>query len=779
MSNSELDEIVDEFVVESLSDLDELELAFVTLEQQAEPDALAKIFRTVHTIKGTSGFLGFGRLESLTHVGENVLSKLRDGELSMSTDITNALLKMTDAVREILAGVADTREEPDRDYPELVAVLTAIDNGEPIPAAEAPETRVPDEPEVVAAADEDGTAVDTVVEEAVSPAPQVEPSAPAATADPIAPTIDNATGATNGTSDGPVDDRHQVSESIRVDVGLLDELMTSVGELVLARNQVLQFTDSHPDGGFPATSQRLNLITTELQESVMQTRMQPIENVWNKFPRVVRDLTQSSGKRARLEMEGKHTELDKTLLEAIRDPLTHLVRNSVDHGIEAVEDRRAAGKSDEGVVHLRARHEGGQVVVEISDDGAGIEPERIRTKAIEKGILTAEEAKDWSDRDVIGLIFRAGFSTAAAVTNISGRGVGMDVVRTNIENIGGSVDIQSVPGSGTTFVVRIPLTLAIIPALMVTSRGDRYAIPQANLLELVRIEEGAVEDINGFPVYRLRGRLLPLVELSEVFDPSPGDATSNPEGRGIGRPRGASNVVVVQADGCPFGIIVDEVNDTNEIVVKPLGRYLQNVSSFAGATILGDGYVALILDIVGFAAHAGLRTSPDAGSSLDLRRDLASATEGRRQLLLVRVGEGRFALPLDAVARLEQFTLDRLERTNHKLAVQYGPEIMSVVRLGDEVGVASDYNDDPASTTHAIIYNAGERNVGLLVDEVIDIVDHSFESQNADPSMGVLGSSVIDGRITDFVDVPSLLRRAVPDAFTGVDGTDDSGWEAA
>ncbi|MFK7917170.1 MAG: chemotaxis protein CheA [Ilumatobacter sp.] len=776
MSNSDLDEIVDEFVVESLSDLDELELAFVTLEQHAEPDSLAKIFRTVHTIKGTSGFLGFGRLESLTHVGENVLSKLRDGDLAMSTEITNALLQMNDAVREILQGVADNHEEPAQDYDQLIATLTAIDNGDPMAGSSDSETAVEaveDEPAALdtPAVASSPEALDLVLESLATP--------PAPTPPDHAPAPATATPPTTPTESAP-DERHQAAESIRVDVRLLDELMNSVGELVLARNQVLQFTESHPDNGFPATSQRLNLITTELQESVMQTRMQPIENVWNKFPRVIRDLTQSIDKQARLEMEGKHTELDKTLLEAIRDPLTHLVRNSVDHGIETVADRRAAGKPDEGVVRLSARHEGGQVVVEISDDGAGIEADKIRAKAVEKGILTPEDATSWNDRDIIGLIFRAGFSTAAAVTNISGRGVGMDVVRTNIENIGGSVDIQSVPGSGTTFVVRIPLTLAIIPALMVTSRGDRYAIPQANLLELVRIEAGAVEEINGFPIYRLRGRLLPLVRLSTVFDPCndrvDGEvAVEQPCADEPDLMSHASNVVVVQADGCQFGIIVDEVNDTNEIVVKPLGRYLQHVSALAGATILGDGYVALILDIVGFAAHVGLSSGADGGRALDLRRDLASDLDGQGQLLLVRVGDGRFALPLHAVERLEQFALDRLERTNHRLAVQYGPEIMPIVRLGDEIGVASDHVDDLTTTTHAIIYSTGARSVGLLVDEVVDIVSHSLETQNTNSTGTVVGSSVIDGRITDFIDVPSLLQRAVPDAFEN----DPSDTEAA
>ena len=396
-----------------------------------------------------------------------------------------------------------------------------------------------------------------------------------------------------------------VSDStIRVDVGLLDKLMNLVGELVLARNQVLQFTSQSADSAFLATSQRLNLITTELQGSVMKTRMQPIGNVWSKLPRVVRDLAAACGKEVRLEMEGKETELDKTIIEAIKDPLTHIVRNSVDHGIERPETRVERRKPAEGCLKMRAYHEGGQVIIEITDDGGGIDCERVKQKALQRALITPEQAARMSDHEALYLIFLPGFSTAEKVTNVSGRGVGMDVVKTNIERIGGTVDLQSQPGKGTTLKIKIPLTLAIIPALIVTSGGDRFAIPQVSLLELVRLEveqaSQQIEFIHGAPVYRLRGQLLPFAYLNREL------RLNDADDDGLKPSVEATTIVVLQADGHPFGLVVDEINDTEEIVVKPLGKQLKGVASFAGATIMGDGRVALILDVLGLAQRAGV-----------------------------------------------------------------------------------------------------------------------------------------------------------------------------
>ena len=588
-----MDDVVKEFLIESYENLDRLERDLVRLEQEpGDREVLASIFRTFHTIKGTSGFLGFVQLESLTHVGENLLSKMRDGDLALSPAITSALLALGDAVRAILANIENCGDEGEADHAALQATLTQLQAGV----------------------------------SSVRPAPVFRATGPSAAA---APTPEPARAAVGG-------------GSIRVDVRLLDKLMNLVGELVLARNQVLQYTATQNDAAFLGTSQRLNLITSELQEGVMKTRMQPIGGIWGKLPRVVRDLSLVCKKQVRVEMEGTETELDKTIIEAIKDPLTHLVRNAVDHGIEAPDERARSGKPVEGRLLLRAYHEGGQVNIEIADDGAGIDGERVKSKALERGLISAEQAARLGERELMNLIFLPGFSTAASVTNVSGRGVGMDVVKTNIERIGGTVEVSSTAGRGTTHKLKIPLTLAIIPALTVTAAGERYAIPQVNLLELVRLKtdaaldappdgghdaardacaenaRGGVELIHGVPVYRLRGRLLPLVYLARELQGSPrgfepGERAPRPE---------STHVVVLQAEERQFGLVVDEVNDTEEIVVKPLGRKLKGIPVFAGATIMGDGRVALARDrwlvrVLGAgpgAAGAARAASPQAGA---------------------------------------------------------------------------------------------------------------------------------------------------------------------
>lgn len=715
----EIDEIIGEFVVECREILDELDTELVSLEQNPDPDLLARIFRATHTIKGTSGFLGFSTLEAVTHVGENLMTKLRDGEIGVRPEIVSALLAMFDAVRDIIDRVERTGAEGDTAYPDLIATLVALDRGE-LP-----------EPAIEAAAQ-----------------PVAEPVAEQ--------TVDQAAHPVEATPAAAADNRSSAGESIRVDVELLDDLMNLVGELVLARNQIIQYTGTQSDSTFTATTQRLNLITTELQEGVMRTRMQPIENVWNKFPRVVRDLSVACGKQAQLVMEGKHTELDKTLLEAIKDPLTHLVRNSVDHGLESPADRVAAGKPAEGTVKLRAYHEGGQVIIEISDDGKGIDPAVIRRSAVAKGVLSAEEAAVRSDREIVNVIFQPGFSTAETVTNISGRGVGTDVVRTNIEAIGGSVDVHSEVGRGTTFKVKIPLTLAIIPALIVTCGGDRYAIPQVSLLELVRVDgdqaKSAIERVHGVPVYRLRGRLLPIVFLSEVFGKQPADG-----GDGV-------NIVVLRADDREFGLVVDEISDTAEIVVKPLDRVLKQVSAFAGATIMGDGRVALILDVLGIADQIGMTVSRELrAADAEIELDLDRARVDARRLLMLRVGPRRLALPLDMVARLEEFDEHQIETTATGRVVQYRDEILHLVFLADEIGVMSER--EPGAPIQVVVYTEHDRSVGVAVDDIFDIVEEAIEIRTETLSRGTLGSAVIHGQVTDVLDIAGLLRSAVPGFF--------------
>ena len=654
--------------------------------------------------------------------------------------------------------------------------------------------------------------------------------------------------------------------NIRVDVSLLDKLMNLVGELVLARNQILQFSSTQQDTSFLNTSQRLNLITTELQEGVMKTRMQPIGNIWSKFPRVVRDLATSCGKQVNIEMEGKETELDKTIIESIKDPLTHLVRNAVDHGIEMPEKRLAAGKSPEGHLFLRAFHEGGQVNIEISDDGAGIDLERVKQKALEKGLLAPDQAARLSDRELLNLLFLPGFSTAEKVTNVSGRGVGMDVVKTNIEKIGGTVDIQNRVGQGTTLKIKIPLTLAIIPALIVTSGGDRYAIPQVSLLELVRLEgeqaRKGIEKIHGAAVYRLRGKLLPLVNLNHelrVEESGNGSDQGAPEGshtfagagsdaqaldfasarskhllwksrlrdfldgkgtltmneasshkdcalgkwlyssglqqfgklpemqqlenlhqqfHGVVREvisfktsgdtarserelarveslsaqivslltglerqmaeHNAVNIVVLQADDRHFGLVVDEINDTEEIVVKPLGKQLKGISTFAGATIMGDGQVALILDVLGLAQRANVVSEVRDRSVGEKTAETESRHDDGESLLLLRgPDDGRMAMPLSLVARLEEFARTAVEKAEGRHVVQYRGQILPLIHLSSAL---TERRQEPRNSgpsepgaedekIQVVVYTDQGRSVGLVVDRILDIAHEAVKIQ--------------------------------------------------
>jgi two-component system chemotaxis sensor kinase CheA len=559
--------------------------------------------------------------------------------------------------------------------------------------------------------------------------------------------------------------------SIRVDVGLLDKLMNLVGELVLARNQIVQFASRGQDPSFLHASQRLDLITTELQGGAMKTRMQPIGNLWSRLPRVVRDLAVAGGKQIRVEMVGEDTELDKTLIEAIKDPLTHVVRNSADHGIEPPEQRALAGKSSEGCIFLRAFHEGGQVNIEISDDGAGVNLELVKQKALAKGLITTEQATRMTERELANLVFLPGLSTAEKVTSVSGRGVGMDVVKTNVEKIGGTVDLHSRAGQGTTLRIKIPLTLAIIPALIVTCGGDRYAIPQVSLLELVRLDgddvRRRIEAVQGVPVYRLRGNLLPLVYLERELRISPAPKTE-PEGHSAAGGSPVS-IVVLQADGRQFGLVVDDISDTEEIVVKPLSKQLKSINTFAGATIMGDGKVALILDVLGLAQHAQVLS--EARDRAVSERDAISLQVNeiahRNAVLLFQCGEcGRMAIDLGLVARLEEFPDEMVEFAANQEVVQYRGEIMPLIRVAD---VLEKKPRKPLERTqedlHVIVYSARGRSVGLVVDRILDIVEESFVMQRQTWPRGIQGSAIIQKRVTDILDVPSLIA-AVADHTT-------------
>ncbi|MEP6860395.1 MAG: chemotaxis protein CheA [Deltaproteobacteria bacterium] len=695
------EEILQEFLVEGRENLDRLERELVGFEANgASEDSISAIFRTVHTVKGTAGFFGFDRLQSLTHVAESLLSKIRDRELALTSGIVSAQLAVVDACRMMLDWVEQTGTDGNDDYAPLKTQLEWL----------AAPTSLP------------------VLAQTATAAP-------------------------------PAMESERADTTVRVDVQLLDKLMDLAGELVLARNQLLELASTSRDAGLAQSAQRLDLITSELQDHVMKTRMQPIGGVWNKLPRVVRDLSAELGKQVRLELEGKDTGLDRSVLEAIKDPLTHIIRNSIDHGIETPSERIAKGKDAEGALRLRAIHAGGHVLLEIADDGAGIDPDRVRAKAIERGIVSPERAAKLTTEEAQALVFAPGFSTAEKITNVSGRGVGMDVVKTNIEGIGGAVEIDSVPGRGTTIRLKIPLTLAIIPALLVVAAGERYALPQSGVLELVRIDPAAgrkVELIDHTPVYRLRGELLPLVYLSQLL--GTGGAT-------------ATTIVVLQNEGRPFGLVVDTAQDTEEIVAKPIGKRLIDLATYSGATILGDGRVALILDVRGIAMHAGLGSLKRREA--DVPRAVIPVAD---RYLLARLGaDRRIAVSLEHVARLEELSTATIERAAGREVVQYRDGLLPLIRLGDALGAMPSEPDKsgegPARSAaedgakendriHVIVYSSGDRDLGLVVDGILDVIEERAALSTKGAHHGLLGSAVLDGKVTDVVDVAAIAASA-------------------
>ena len=811
-----MDDLINDFLVESIENLDRLDSELVKLESDPHSqELLSSIFRTIHTIKGSCGFLGFSKLEKVAHAGESLLSLLRDGKVSLVPELTSGLLSMVDAIRTMLEAIRETEQDGKESYPELIETLKrlqqpALGTGEaiasPVLPPETATNKIPDLgitpelhanhqesplPESISATPSDSvipameggeanSALGTKGEIETAKAAEAEegsarsrpedhgqqnqPANEGKRASDIA-AITAATAMEDNSSTAIVHDGPRSSntpaETIRVDVHLLDRLMNLVGELVLTRNQITQVCARQIDPNLTTPAQQLNLLTSELQEEVMKTRMQPISVVFDKFPRVVRDVAMSCGKQVMIEMEGKDTELDKSLLEAIKDPLTHIVRNSVDHGIEMPDQRAARGKRPEGRIKLRACHEGGQVLIEISDDGAGIDSARVKNKALERGLITPQQASHMGERELLNLIFLPGFSTADKVTNLSGRGVGMDVVKTNIDRVNGSVDIQSSAGIGTTIKIKIPLTLAIVPALVVICAGERFAIPQVSLSELVRIEaEGGnskIEFVHGVPVYRLRGRLLPLVYLKQALrlerDPEKAEPLST-----------ATTIVVLQADDRQFGLVVDEIIDTEEIVVKPLGKKLKGVNIFAGATIMGDGRVALIIDVLGLAQRANIVSESRTRSVT--AHEQSSATDehkGNRQvLLLIQVGlHGRMAIPLSLVARLEVFSISSVERAGFQDVMQYRGEIMPLIRVAEILQIGGgEISEDGPKTIEVVVYSQNGRSVGLVVDRILDIVDENVVIQNPSRREGIKGSVVIQSCVTDLLDIPAVVRAA-------------------
>lgn len=668
-------------------------------------DDIDALYRDIHTLKGTSYLFSFSKLGELTHAMESSLDKVRNGTHKASEYLSNCLFKCLGVIETMIQKMKIGSDESEfRNFipPMVKALHSAAEN---LPLVETKKVMT--------------------VEAEVTTSTTRERD-------------------TEG------------SVSIRVPTALLDNLMTLMGEMVLVRNQVLQYSNRCDDMEFQSMSKRLNVVTNEIQGEMMKTRMQPIGNVLNKFNRVVRDLSQELKKSINLEIHGAETDLDKSLLEAIKDPLTHIVRNSCDHGIEIPEIRKKSGKQETGSIVIQAYHEGGQVVIEITDDGKGLHKDVLVNKAIEKNLLTPEQAKKLSDKEIFNLIFAPGFSTASQITNVSGRGVGMDVVKTNIEQMGGTVDVSGVPGSGTCIKIKIPLTLAIIPALIVKCGQGTFAIPQVKLEGLVRIDpdsqESKIEIIHGSPVLRLRGNLLPLVDLNKVLQIGSNDQTSYNES--------FVNIAVLNGENCRFGVIIDEVQDTTDIVVKPLNRLLKTLQIYSGATILGDGSVALIFDVMGIskAAQIGSENIRPVDNSQDVKK-----REETQEFLLVKLSSPtKHAISLSYVHRLEDFKAKDIEYSGSQRVIRYRDVILPIISASEHLGYEQRDIPSEENIRVVVIKKAGVL-YGIEVDQILDVLSTIAEldtSLNRNPC--VFGNLNTKEELIIVIDPFEIIANAYP-----------------
>jgi two-component system chemotaxis sensor kinase CheA len=776
-------ETLEIFIDESLEALQRDERLLLAAEGgDPHPDLMGVLFRDIHTIKGTSGFLSVDRVLALSHSAEDMLAKLRDGSLAPSPVIFARLLSVCDALRTMICSVRDTDDEGDIDVEPLIAEIRADLQGGAQAASPRPLSQLPAVTTAAPAASTSSAgalAAPHPVPAAPARAPSLAPSMVAQVAAPApaegepqerAAEAARREAAAKGdaskgdASKGDGAKAEGADGTVRVSVAVLDRLMNLIGELVLARNQVVQGSRGGRengsrggrDNGAPskAAINRLNAVTTELQEQIMKTRMQPVARMFEKIPRMVRDLCNATGKHVVSRIEGTTTEIDKALVEAIRDPLMHIVRNAIDHGIEDPSTRAAMGKSTSGTVIVRASHEGGMVLIEVEDDGRGMDPIALRAHAVKKGLMTTAEAAQIGDREALELVFRPGFSTAAKVTDISGRGVGMDVVRTHVERAGGQVEIESTVGRGSCIRLKMPLTLAIIPALLVEVAGHRFAVPQVNLLELVYLDEtsaaGALENVRGAEVHRLRGEMLPIVRLDEVLRL----ARPVDEGRAAAQ---TLSIVVVAIGARRYGILVDAIHDTEEIVIKPLHGQLKRLSCYSGATVLGDGGVALILDVAGVASLSGIDLGAQrAGASPESAGEAAA----QQRLLIFRAGETQCAVPLAMVARLEQVPRANVERVAGTELVQYRGGLMPLVRPESllPLGAAAPHGHEQA----VVVFDFGQM-IGMAVDAILDVVEAPAEDDEPEEAAPfTLGRTVVHGRTTLLVDVYRIVRELAP-----------------
>lgn len=789
-----MDELVAEFLTETNESLDELDVDLVNLEQNPnDADLLGKIFRLVHTIKGTCGFLALPRLEKVAHHGENVLGRFRDGDLEVLPEYVTLIFECIDQIKYIVGEIEANGEEPGGDDSDLIERLDAVYEGRGLDAngaatatEETEEAASEETPKETTSGGYPGGPTGNISQEELdaleaafndAPGPETAPETPKEAPAPAA----EKTKAAEATSEDATTEKKGPSlaaQSLRVSVDVLEDLMTMVSELVLTRNQLLQIQRASGESAFSGPLQNLNLVVSDLQEGVMKTRMQPIGNAWAKLPRIIRDLSMELNKKIELKMIGQDTELDRQVLELIKDPLTHMVRNSGDHGIEDPQTRLAVGKPETGTIILNAYHEGGHIIIEIKDDGKGLAMDKIKKKIIDNGLASADELEGMQDQQIQQFIFKAGFSTAEKVTSVSGRGVGMDVVRTNIEKIGGSIELKSAEGEGSTFTIKIPLTLAIVSALIVEAAGERFAIPQLSVRELVMASqtgENRIEMIKGAPVFRLRDHLLPLVSLNDVLrinnteelirslneqneaDDANSDDANDAEEKALLNTDITENtkrnqyIVVSQVGNFDFGIIVDRVFDTEEIVVKPVAKILRDIDMFSGNTILGDGSVIMILDPNGIARQAGEIETAAQDAVSETQTQIGG--QEKTSLLLFAAGDSApKAVPLSLVARLENVDLADVEHSSGQMMIQYRGQLMPLVPFNHNVQAGSE------GQKPVLVFSDRDHSMGLIVDEIIDIKEEYIDVQLGGNQSGLFGSAIIDGKATDVVDIAHYLQ---------------------
>ena len=717
------DEILAEFILEAREIIDRLDGDFVRLEENPGDQALVgNIFRGLHTLKGSSGFFSLKRLEKLSHAGESLLGKIRAGQAELDFEKSTRLLEMNDILRSIIEGVEANHAEPPGDDQELIAVLLGVASTVNKQAEEIISSVTKNEVPEQASNIESQPVVEI----------QMEYSEPS---EPVASTLGQ-----------------DVIVPVKVNPEVLDKLMNIASEMVLARNRLLPFSQQSSDKLFTSAVRSIDLLTLELQERMMKMRMQPIFHIWDKFPRLVRDVSAECGKKVRLLQEGSETELDRILLDSIRDPLIHLIRNSIDHSIETPEVRLEKGKSEIAYLVLRAAHQNGTVIVEVIDDGAGVDYERVRQRAISRGLISVEKAHTLNHKELIDLIFLPGFSTRDTITNLSGRGVGMDVVKNNIENIGGSIEITSVPNEGTHVRLKIPLTLAILPTLFVRCAEEIFLIPQNRILELVRFApnqpNNGIEDFYGTPTFRLRDKLIPLLFLNEQLN-----LAASPL-----KPKQKLFIAVLNFNGTLFGLVVEEVLNIQDIVIKPLGELLRDMSHFAGATIMGNGDVALILDIDGIARKSGLVERLQANPIRQEELYVPPVEEMISVLLFEIPGLNKIALPLDSIDHIIKLDPSQIQQNGNREVVYFNEQLMDLVRLDRYVSGGSKDSHLNLARVPVLTCHYRDRLYGLVAKQVTDIIEVPAKLHElSTPQRGLNGCIIYNDQVINVLDLEEVL----------------------